>query len=537
MSPKDVSSWSRCCTGQMFRPSRMFGWHPLFTVRAQWKKGEKIPPLDSSVVLTNVKTINSEKSIDQGLIPYPPAMPDSSEDPGAPKPSNLPEHQASSPVPGAAPLRAEHLVSLSGLHSLTVKGQNPRLARCEPEGVCAERPGGASSQRAPKVSGQSFVLHSRGSSCDSGVLSSSSSPVAEHSMRMCKDIAGSDLHSSSREQPVQCLTGQPSALRDSLEEDAGCPESKNPDPSFFGGARGRCSEGKTGGAVPASLLPAEEQKPSGEDGGGRLEELPLPGHPLRKHPTSDSLDAYMDECCRLSQVNQGNAKKRSSGLGYLEHICQLIEKIGQLQEHNLKLQKEIGSLQKVHKTSQLNEEYFLQQCSCGAASMLLSSSQELKNPLPGWRRPCSLLVQNGNVSDLSIIPEIGRRNEQSREGGSVHQNQENNQLIIELKLSNVRKTGEKEWREGCSVSDGPSYLSKELALKRHENRAWGSMRDLLRKTRGKNESRPGLPSAALERSCPQLYRPDSVCVNLGKAERNSMIALRQSSGHESDWPS
>ncbi|KAL0177526.1 hypothetical protein M9458_026420, partial [Cirrhinus mrigala] len=46
----------------------------------------------------------------------------------------------------------------------------------------------------------------------------------------------------------------------------------------------------------------------------------------------------------VNQSNQSNPL--GSGLGYLEHICQLIEKIGQLQEHNLRLQKQICSLQK-----------------------------------------------------------------------------------------------------------------------------------------------------------------------------------------------
>lgn len=53
-------------------------------------------------------------------------------------------------------------------------------------------------------------------------------------------------------------------------------------------------------------------------------------------------------CLRLdNQVNQANqSNPLGSGLGYLEHICQLIEKIGQLQEHNLRLQKQICGLQK-----------------------------------------------------------------------------------------------------------------------------------------------------------------------------------------------
>lgn len=51
--------------------------------------------------------------------------------------------------------------------------------------------------------------------------------------------------------------------------------------------------------------------------------------------------------CLDNQVNQtSQSNPLGSGLGYLEHICQLIEKIGQLQEHNLRLQKQICGLQK-----------------------------------------------------------------------------------------------------------------------------------------------------------------------------------------------
>lgn len=59
-------------------------------------------------------------------------------------------------------------------------------------------------------------------------------------------------------------------------------------------------------------------------------------------------------------MNQGNSKALGSGLGYLEHICQLIEKIGQLQEYNLRLQKQVCSLQKEQKMSQIKEVRRLQ---------------------------------------------------------------------------------------------------------------------------------------------------------------------------------
>ncbi|KAL8186720.1 UNVERIFIED_CONTAM: hypothetical protein K2H54_006072 [Gekko kuhli] len=209
-------------------------------------------------------------------------------------------------------------------------------------------------------------------------------------------------------------------------------------------------------------------------------------------------------------VNQGNAKALGSGLGYLEHICQLIEKIGQLQEHNLRLQKQVCGLQKEQKVNQLKEEYFLQQCSCSAASILLGSHQEVKNAFAGKSRPHSLLAQNGNASDLSSIPETGasRENPGRWKEGDSYEDLGHHQLLMGSKLPNGRRSVEVGHGEGCSAVDGP-LLKRGSDISRSasgESHAWGRMRDLVRKTRGRNQSRLGLASVALKRSCPQLYR-------------------------------
>ncbi|XP_061490671.1 uncharacterized protein LOC133388666 isoform X2 [Rhineura floridana] len=497
--------------------------------------GKKRTPLsDSKVVLTNMKIISNEKNQNEGLRQDPPTTSDSSAKSGPPETSTLLEHPASPVVISNTPVKTEYLTTLSGLNTLTPKHHIPRLAKFESEDSGVELPSGANSPSTPKGSEKSFVLHSRDSSCDSGVLSASSSPAADHVItRIGENTTDACLCISDCKKPVEHYAGQSSVV--CLEDDPDCPEGKNPEQSFLGGPQGECLEEKTS----ESLLltkPAEEKRSSDDYKKENLDEMLLQGHPLRKYPTSDSLDEYMDECCRLSKVNQGNAKGHSSGLGYLEHICQLIEKIGQLQEHNLRLQKQVCSLQKEQRTNQLTEEYFLQHCSCGAASILFSSYQEVKNFFPGKSRPHSLLVQNGNTSDLSIIPEMGGSNEKSNKGRDAHLDPENNQLIMELKLSNRKKSGENEYREGCSVTDGQAYLPVESAMKKGESQAWGRMRDLMRKSRGRNQSRLGLSSAALKRSCPQLYRPETMCLDLRKVERNSMIALGESSRNESIWP-
>ncbi|XP_033004398.1 uncharacterized protein LOC117046535 isoform X2 [Lacerta agilis] len=529
MSLKGFNSWACASIGQMFSPSKMFSWHQSFSISAPWKKGKRTPPADSRVVLTNMKIISNDKNQSEGLRQDSPTTSDSATEPGPPESSAAPEHPASPTIVCDAPVKAECLTALPGLDTLMPKHQALRLAKFESEDSGVELPSGANSPSTPKGSEKSFVLHSRDPSCDSGVLSASSSPAADHAItRVCKDAVDACL----------CISdGKPAAgqsLAICLEDGTDSPEVGNAEQSFLGGSQAECLEEK----ISESLLPIKEEKRPGDDcGKDNFEEMLLQGYPLRKYPTSDSLDEYMDECCRLSKVNQGNAKAHGSGLGYLEHICQLIEKIGQLQEHNLRLQKQVGSLQKEQRANQLTEECFLQHCSCGAARILLSSYQEGKNFFPGKSRPHSLLVQNGNMSDLSIIPEVGGgSSDKTSKGRDVRLDPENNQLIMELQLSNGKKSGENESRDGYCATDGKTYLLKESAMKRGDNPAWGRMRDLLRKSRGRNQSRLGLSSAALKRSCPQLYRPDSACSDLRKTERNSMIALGQSSRNESFWP-
>uniref|UniRef100_A0ACB8F8D9 Uncharacterized protein n=1 Tax=Sphaerodactylus townsendi TaxID=933632 RepID=A0ACB8F8D9_9SAUR len=210
------------------------------------------------------------------------------------------------------------------------------------------------------------------------------------------------------------------------------------------------------------------------------------------------------------QVNQGNATALGSGLGYLDHICQLIEKIGQLQEHNMRLQKQVCSLQKEQKMNQLKEEYFLQHCSCSTASILLGSYQEVKNLFAGKSRPHSLLVQNGNTSDLSSIPETGGSRAKSGSCKGREADLGHGRLMMGLKSPSERRhIGEGHGEDG-TATDCQANLPKEQPMKRGESHAWGRMRDLVQKTRGRNQSRLGLSSAALKRSCPQLYRATQI---------------------------
>ncbi|KAG7263441.1 hypothetical protein CRUP_015541 [Coryphaenoides rupestris] len=57
----------------------------------------------------------------------------------------------------------------------------------------------------------------------------------------------------------------------------------------------------------------------------------------------------------VQQAGVSHGNPPGSGLSYLEHICQLIEKIAQLQETNLRLQRQVCGLQKTGRVAKTRE--------------------------------------------------------------------------------------------------------------------------------------------------------------------------------------
>ncbi|XP_027575232.1 uncharacterized protein LOC113987100 isoform X1 [Pipra filicauda] len=544
----------------------MFSWHRSFTLGAPWRAGKKSPPAEDKVVLTHMKILSNEGIQNPGLIPEAPADTACTEEshlPGASLPPDCLENPNAAAAPADpncadGPASTDYVPTLPDLSAFESKCRLHRFSKFESEDSGVELPSGANSPSTPTGSEKSFVLHSRDSFCDSGVLSTSSSPEIDHQlMRTCKEharkVSLQDPESKNQDdyysQEADAVQGPTASL-----EDFSVPQEENPD---FDQSDKQFPEKEPTPEMDLSREstlstpgPIEEPKTIADnfpENFGSVQDLQIHEHPLKKYPTSDSLNEYMDECCRLSEVNQGNSKALGSGLGYLEHICQLIEKIGQLQEHNLRLQKQVCSLQKEQKMCQLKEEYLLQHCSCGAASIFLSSHQDIKTMFAGRSRPHSLLVQTGNPSDLSIIPEIGANTEKlsSCNGSERDSESGKSQLMVGLRKSSNNRNKENEFREAGSMAEGQAFPSKDPSVRKGldvsknisgESHAWGRMRDLMRKTRLRNQNKLGLTSAALKRSCPQLYRPDIMSSELKKTERNSMIILGQNTKNENMWP-
>ncbi|KAG8552212.1 hypothetical protein GDO81_004439 [Engystomops pustulosus] len=466
----------------------MFNWHKTFAILPHWKRGKKSVSSEGEVVLTHMKRLLNDYEYDSISAHS----------------LNVDHTDACSDCASEVPAKENLICDLPVCDPLQ---QFKRLFKFESEDSGVEIPSGANSPSTPKGSEKSFVMHSRDPSCDSGVLSASSSPTVGHmeistgatvdvthtflsNVEQFKDHVDhskdSDDHENSVEDFIDCQ-----------EEELDlppCSEENEPSATLFNTELSSTAEEET-----------KEMEDFYQDTFDEIQNL----HQLKRCQTSDSLDEYMDECCRLSEVNQGASKALGSGLGYLEHICQLIEKIGQLQEHNLKLQKQVFTLQKEDRVKQMKEEYVGQHCSCGAANIFLSPYQESKKHFPVRRnRPHSMFVLSGNQSDLSMIPEIGINSEKFGYKGNLAQTEgwRSPSILGVRKPFTKLKCDDKEskqmWDRFNSDFLGPS----EQDMKKLDLHPWGRVRDLLKKTKNKNQNKLGLSSASLKRSCPQLYR-------------------------------
>lgn len=510
------------------RPSVAFSWHRSFAILAPWRKGKGDAVLESEVVLTKMKILSNfeqQTNVEDSISNVSLSM---FEQGGIESAKAAEGGSIKSTSTGKQ--RKEDYLS-----SIFLDSELPRLYKFESEDSGVEMPSGANSPSTPTGSEQSFVVHSRESSCDSGALSS---PLPSQDPLLLLDTECTDLLAISELEDLE-ETMQTTVMETDLtetdgvthREDSMCQfEKKRPDidmeRSDDGSLQNPLEENESKSEKQMKMrLKVLETDTMEEDTCARTDSsiqayddstsgVEFQGAPLRKSTTSDSLDEYMEECCRLSeQVNQARTSPLGSGLGYLEHICQLIEKIGQLQEHNLKLQKQICGLQKDGRVIKTKEDFFIQHCHCGAAGLAF---QELK-------RHSRSDFPSGTLSDLTTIPEVthnplrGAR----RDGEPLFQ------PTIPL------------WRRGLnrrSYTEGEArYLgdSAEVLSAPHrrlsDNYTWGKVKELVKKTKLRNHSRLGLSSSSLKHSCPQLYRPDLGSLDLPRRDRNSMIAL----GHQS----
>ncbi|XP_046884908.1 uncharacterized protein si:ch211-250c4.3 isoform X1 [Hypomesus transpacificus] len=522
------------------KASMVFSWQKSFSILTPWRKGKGDMVLESEVVLTKMKLFNNshEKLLNGDDSASTISMSVSEQD--------ISEHVKAMEgnsdldnIPGS-PLMESSSDYLSVIFSDT---KLPRLYKFESEDSGVELPSGANSPSTPTGSEQSFVVHSREPSCDSCNLnnpvltsdplfsldqrSESSETENSNDNSLCttldtreytvvnpetelgSEIERPELHVTKEATDVERTQGE--ALGDTFEK------------------KELTSEQLVENEAVTEEFNSENFRPRSPCFAGACDSMTgveTEQQPLRKSSTIDSLEEYMEECCRLSEVQKANSNPLGSGLGYLEHICQLIEKIGQLQETNLGLQKQICSLQKDNRMTKTKDDFFQQHCSCGAASLAFQDLKKLS-------RGEFLNSSNSTLSDLSTIPEVTRHPALTlrRDVGSEAGCQSLGSVPLWRRGLNRRSYTEGEARYLCDSSERLSAPHRRQS----ENYTWGRVKDLVKKSKLRNQSRLSLTSTSLKMSCPQLYRPDLGPVDLPGRNRNSMIALGHQNKMDMPW--
>ncbi|KAK9542016.1 hypothetical protein VZT92_002019 [Zoarces viviparus] len=502
----------------------VISWQKSFTILAPWRKGkgDRDAVLDSEVVLTKMKLF---KNFHERLL-----MADDS----ASTISTVSVIEQDISDPTKASEVNSHLGDKSGqlqmesgsdyLSAIFLDSQLTRLYKFESEDSGVELPSGANSPSTQTGSEQSFMVHSRESSCNSCNLNSDPTTLPDEQVTYVQNSEieqTQDSVDNSLSTTVDTLDNvfiHSEELSSAVSVELHIGEDMDGDQCWASGISPEGGEEMSGQFEENCAV---TERTCLEGGCDDMTANDFEPEPIRRSDTSDSLEEYMDECCRLSETQQASSNPLGSGLGYLDHICQLIEKIGQLQETNLQLQRQICSLQKDGRMTRTREDFFLHHCSCGAASLAFQDIQKKQSR-------SEFVSPSGTLSDLSTIHEVTRLPLIPTRGD----------------MSSAGLTPIPLWRRGLYrrsytegevpfLGDSTEYLS--IPQRRlSENYTWGRVKDLVRKTKTRNQSRLGLTSASLKMSCPQLYTPDLEPVEPACRNRNSMIAL----GHQSklDFP-
>lgn len=270
-----------------------------------------------------MKILSSEGIQNPGLIPDAPtdtACTEESHLPGASLPLNCQGNLNAASTPAApdyadAPASTDCVATVPDLNAFESKCRLHRFSKFESEDSGVELPSGANSPSTPTGSEKSFVLHSRDSFCDSGVLSTSSSPEIDHLiMRTCKDHARrASQQDPETEKQAEYYSQEADAAQTptAFLEDITVPQEESPDEHFDQSQRQTLEKEPTAETDPPRESPPSTPAPREEpntivdsfpENFGSMQDLQFHGHQLKKYPTSDSLDEYMDECCRLSEV-------------------------------------------------------------------------------------------------------------------------------------------------------------------------------------------------------------------------------------------
>ncbi|XP_078392699.1 uncharacterized protein LOC144676053 isoform X2 [Cetorhinus maximus] len=481
----------------------MFGRNGIFGVGSSWKKVVRQESSKRKVVLTKV-TLLQNGSQCEDILSYPAlAKTGNPEDNPVQQTNNHTELAKS----GFQSSFSEYAAVNEPSNCTILK-----LYKSESEDSGVELPSGANSPSTLSGSEQSFVVHRRESSCDSGMALStvSSSPVIQHCpfpVDCCnsdKCLKGDGKAEGHQEAPVKVKKLHTASAN--WKKNNSSNRNFNQSPTVI--------DEEVTQARHVSLVEiviADTNTPASlSDTLKHANEAQLDQETLKRRPSGDSLKDYMEECCRLSEVNQDKVGDRGSGLGYLEHICQLIETIGQLQDQNKQLQK---------------QDFFLNHCSCGAVGIYRSLAS-----LPDLQTGSSTNFSShrNSFKGENTSQSIGRFDSVRSQGFDTEPG-ERQRCFLPM-CRNV--TNHHEVNLMHSHEEASNLNSRQQDHQVAEGQPSGKVKVLLRNSRLKNrlvrES-----SSMLKRSCPQLYRPEDGRGNILKKETNSASAWGLN--RKSDW--
>lgn len=182
----------------------------------------------------------------------------------------------------------------------------PRLYKFESEDSGVEMTSGATSPSTPSGSEQSFVVHSRESSCDSGNLNS---PLSADN-----PLEDSSVFLETEQTSCKCTKQDTNTILGDRTEDENAEDnlmdiitdSERSEDRTLRNTTENCNttteiatvqEEITNTAVTGDTMSRSSADHYDGTTGPEFQQSPL-----RKSTTSDSLDEYMEECCRLSEV-------------------------------------------------------------------------------------------------------------------------------------------------------------------------------------------------------------------------------------------
>ncbi|OCT70061.1 hypothetical protein XELAEV_180369833mg, partial [Xenopus laevis] len=180
-----------------------------------------------------------------------------------------------------------------------------KLYKFESEDSGVEMPSGANSPSTPKGSEKSFVMHRRDSSCDSGVLSASSSPTVGHleiKPHALKEESHTFLNGIEHsEDYISNVTQSGEDPETTMEDFIECQEEEEDMDLPSSNSQNKSTEDVSSDKLSSAM--GDDSKSMNDfykDTFDGIDDMHMDNQ-LKRYPTSDSLDEYMDECCRLSE--------------------------------------------------------------------------------------------------------------------------------------------------------------------------------------------------------------------------------------------